>query len=168
MEMKACEKKLLETQLQQLKILKKSVKVHDNVIATLMRQIKKGTYNISSEKCSPIVRTKRKINNNNNFVQQSDTKKKNNIIDLTGDEDNVNLGYGDYIDNNDMMSNDDVTYLDDRDSYCSNEEHDENEENNENEETEWGQHTFEGKDHGRHNESPNRWVSLSKQGIVRI
>jgi hypothetical protein len=136
MEMKACEKKLLETQLQQLKILKKSVKVHDNVIATLMRQIKKGTYNISSEKCSPIVRTKRKINNNNNFVQQSDTKKKNNIIDLTGDEDNVNLGYGDYIDNNDMMSNDDVTYLDDRDSYCSNEEHDENEENNENEETE--------------------------------
>jgi hypothetical protein len=33
---------------------------------------------------------------------------------------------------------------------------------------EWGQHTFEGKDHGRHNESPNRWVSLSKQGIVRI
>jgi hypothetical protein len=30
----------------------------------------------------------------------------------------------------------------------------------------WGNNAFDSKDHGRYNESPNKWVSLIKKGIA--
>lgn len=125
MEMNARSSMIVKARLEQIKLLKKTIKTYDAVVS----ELSKGSSS-TNRKATNVVNTKRKIVDNSEQHNQT-TKKIKVIVDLTEEDDDICDELSDTCDINDMMcdNNDDVIALDDDRNSCSDSYNEYNESN---------------------------------------